>query len=452
MSTSTAGQPSRSAEAVRSLAVALRSAAALRAKWGIIDQGISSFTSFAVTAVVAHEVSPKGFGAFSVALATYICLLWAARSIVGEPYVVRWTKSPLPAQNDAARQAVGTAVLLGTLTGTIIVVIGAAFRGPTGAALAAMGGFLPSLLGQDAFRYVMLARGQARGAAANDGLCLVVQALVTATLLASGRANLISLIVAFGVGATAGAMYGVWQTRSVPSPAGWRRWLHRHVDLWLPFLLELLTVNAVPQLSILAIALTGGVVTVGAIRAGLFLFAPLSVLFSGLYLVALPEAVRLRARSDHQLRIFLVCLAVGMAVLDLFWVTGISVLPYDLGRTLLKSNWASARDLRWAIAAFSAAFTTMLAANVGLRALDVARQSMRIRIWAGPLVFLSGIIGVEIGGAQGAAFGLAISSGLSAALAWAILLRAMNRGLPSAALLISPSLTDNPVPVLGEWT
>ena len=142
----------------------------------------------------------------------------------------------------------------------------------------------------------------------------------------------------------AGVAYGAWQTHAVPSVLRWRRWLDRHADLWMPFLLELLTVNATAQLSMLAIAALGGVVTVGAVRAGLLLFAPLSVFFSGVYLVALPEGLRILARSVHQLRTFVVSLAVGMALMVLLWVVGLSLVPGQLGRAFLKSNWDSARD------------------------------------------------------------------------------------------------------------
>lgn len=414
----------RFVDALRWLPGGLRSGGAHRARWGIFDQGISSFTNFAITAVVAHQVSPTGFGAFSVALAMYVCVLWVARSLVGEPFVVRLTSASFDLQTAAAREALGTAVATGAATGLAAVVLGLSIRGPTGSALAAMGLFLPCLLAQDAYRYVLMARGRARAAAANDGLWLAVQGLVIAALLLAGRDSVATLVIAFGAGATVAAMFGGWQTGVLPAVNRARPWLRAHADLWLPFVLELLTVNATPQLSMLAVAALGEVVTVGEVRAGMFLFAPLSVLFSGLFLIGLPEAVRLRQRSLPGLRVFVVALAVGGVALTSLWAAALWLLPGDAGRAALRSNWATGRHLLWPMAAFTAAGVVTMAAIIGLRALEVARRSIRVRIWAGPVVFGAGVAGAEIAGASGAAIGLAASSWLSAALAWLVLTRA----------------------------
>ncbi len=149
--------------------------------------------------------------------------------------------------------------------------------------------------------------------------------------------------------------------------------------------------NATPQLSLLVVAALGDVVVVGRVRAGLFLFAPLSVLFSGVFLVALPEAVRLRARSVAGLRIFVLGVAAGLSALSLLWAAALSLIPGRVGRTLLRSNWPPGHQLVWPVAALTAASVTILAAMVGLRALGVARQTIRIRVWAGPVVLLSGV-------------------------------------------------------------
>ena len=433
--------------ALRWLPRGLRSPAALRARWGIVDQGISSFTNFAVTAVVAHQVDPAAFGAFSVALTMYICVLWVARSMVGEPFVVRMTASSVAAQITAAGDAMGTAVAIGLATGGAAVTLGLLLGGVTGRALAAMGLFLPVLLAQDAERYVLMARGRARGAAANDATWAVVQFAVTALLLLVHRADGTWLTVAFGTGAAAGAVVGIGQTGSRPTLSRTRSWLHDRAEEWVAFLLELLTVNATPQLSMLAVAALGQVVVVGAVKAGMFLFAPLSVLFSGLYLVALPEAVRLRARTLSGLKVFVVSLAVGMSALTFAWAGAVALVPASLGRALLGANWASGRAVLWPVAALTAASATILSSIVGLRALGVARQTIRVRIWIGPVVFVSGIVGAELGGALGTATALAISSWLSAGLSWFVLRRSLAAATLGAAA---------PAPLLdslaGQWT
>lgn len=448
----------RLASTLRGLPRILRSAGAQRARWGIIDQAISSFTNFAVTAVVAHQVDPNGFGDFSVALATYICVLWMARSMVGEPFVVRFTTAPAAEQVGAAQEAVGASVLIGLVTGATAVLLGR-YMGNTGIALITMGAFLPALLAQDAIRYVLMAGGRSRSAAANDGTWLVVQTIIIAALLTSGRASVATLIAAFGTGALAGSAFGLWQLGAPPSLRLSLRWLRKQADLWVSFLLELLTVNATPQLSMLAVGATGDVVAVGAARAGLLMFAPLSVIFSGFFLVGLPEAVRFRSQSLAALRVFLLSLAGSMSLLTVVWAGTLAALPGNVGRAVLGANWSPGRQLLWSMAAFTAACSCILAGVVGLRALGVARQSLRVRIWAGPVVIISGIVGAELGSSTGMALGLAGSSWLSAGLTWIVIHRALDVARKQEQHLssdVSASNTsvvriDDPVPLVGEW-
>jgi hypothetical protein len=64
---------------------------------------------------------------------------------------------------------------------------------------------------------------------------------------------------------------------------------------------------------------------------------------------------------------------------------------------------------------------------VSLRALEAARQSLRVRLWAAPVIVGSGLVGMHAGGAYGAGVGLAASSAFSAALTWSALRRALAR-------------------------
>jgi hypothetical protein len=171
-------------------------------------------------------------------------------------------------------------------------------------------------------------------------------------------------------------------------------------------------------------------------------------LFSGVYLVGLPEAVRLRRRSSSALRLFVVALGAAMAALTLAWAGALSLLPAHLGRALLRSNWVTGRRLLWPMAAFTAAAATTMAAVAGLRALEISRRSLRVRVWAGPVVFAAGVAGAQLSGASGAATGLAVSSWLSATLAWIMLLRAL--AVPQSLPASGPVVVDGP-PLVAEW-
>ena len=392
-----------------------------------MDQLFSSFTNFAITGIVVHEVRPAEFGAFSLALTLYICFLWVCRSVVGEPYIVRLTTASEQAKTDGGRQALGTAAVLGSTAAVLMIAGGLVSAEPAGPTLATMGIFMPVLLVQDSYRYILMARGKVKAAAANDFLWLFSQSALAASFIIGHSASATFLVIAFGSGAAAGAILGAYQTHIFPRPSQCVHWLKRQRDLWVPFLVELLAVNATPQLSLLLDGALGGILVVGALRTGIFLFAPLTVLFSGLYLVALPEAARLRQRSIDSLRSLVFGLGLGMTVLTGCWAMGLWLVPARIGTALLGANWQVGHNLIWETAGFTGATSLTLAAIVGLRALQAARKSLRARIWAGPIILGSSVVGASLGGVQGAAIGLALSCAFSAVLTCTVLFRELGR-------------------------
>ncbi len=410
----------RLAHVIRWLPGALRSGGAQRARWGLLDQVLSSLTNFGLTAVVAHQVAPDEFGSFSLALAVYILSLWVARSVVGEPFVVRLTEAPAATAAAAARQALGAALVVGIVWGAGMVAAGG-FLGENGRPMQAMGLFLPGLLVQDGYRYVLMAAGRVRSATASDGIWLILQWILFVALLLGGRAGAVALTAAFGVAATAAGLVAWRRTRVAPAPRAWWTWLRAHRDLGIPFVLELVTVNGATQLSMVAIAAFGGVVAVGELRAAVLLLGPTTVVCSGLFLVAIPEAVRMRNRSLPGLAILVYTLAISMSLAILAWAAVLLLVPASAGEALLGANWARGRHVLIPMAVMTAANGAIIAAIVGLRALEAARQSLRVRVWAGPVILASGGLGAVAAGGRGAAIGLALSSWVSAFLAFVVL-------------------------------
>ena len=244
-------------------------------------------------------------------------------------------------------------------------------------------------------------------------------------LARGGRADAVGLTAAFGAAATAAGLVGWLQTGAAPLVRSWWTWLHEHRDLGVPFVLELVTVNGATQLSMLGVAAFGGVVAAGELRAAVLLLSPPTVLCSGLLLVGLPEAVRLRHRSLPGLAVFVYTLAVVMSLAIVAWAAALLLVPAATGETALGLNWARGRHVLVPMAAMTAANAALIAAIVGLRALEAARESLRARVWAGPVILASGGIGAIVAGGWGAAVGLAASSWLSAFLAFAVFRHAL---------------------------
>ncbi|MFN2606525.1 MAG: hypothetical protein ABR511_01320 [Acidimicrobiales bacterium] len=408
----------RATSAGRTLLGASRRTSARRVQWGVVDQAVSSLTNFTISVAVARSASPREFGIFSLGLTMYVTLLWASRSVTTEPFVVRFTAAPPDEQRAAARQAAGTATVVGMVSACVLVAVGAA-GGPLALrVLAAVAVGMPGLLAQDSLRYVLFAAGRARSAAANDGTWLLLQAVVVAALVAAGRASAATLTLAFGASASAAAALGMYQTGVVPAPARAGKWLRRHRDLGVPFFLELVAVTGSMQVALLAVAATAGAAAIGAVRAAMLLLGPLTVVFLGLFVISIPEAIRVRGRSATALPRMVAALGVGLPAATALWTAVVLLIPRRLGVDLLGPNWVPGRHLVPPVAVLVAGHGCALAAIVGLRALGAARQSLGARLWGAPAFLVGGIAGAAAGGAYGAGIGLAVAAWFDAGLAW----------------------------------
>jgi hypothetical protein len=346
--------------------------------------------------------------------------------------VVRLTGAVAAERQAAARQATGAAVLIGIAAATVLL-SAALVTGPSSRLLlAVMAVSLPGLLAQDAYRHVMFAAGRPQAAALNDLVWFSTQAAAAALLLWTDHAGATELVAAFGFAALVAAVVASRQTGVVPRPSSAWQWLRSHRDLGIPFALEILTVAGTLQLALVGVAAIAGVVAIGELRAGMLLLAPLGVVFSGLFLVAVPEGVRLRERPGSGFITFVAGLGMAMPVATLLWAAALLLVPDRVGIEVLGTNWAAARDLLLPVAALTAGTACALAAVIGLRAMGAARKSLGARLWGSPVTLVGGLVGASVAGAFGAAVGLAIAAWVDAAIAWAALRRVLSRHPPPA--------------------
>ncbi len=403
----------------RSMSVRQRLLAARQVAWALVDQALSSFTNFAIGIIAARELGGREFGAFSIALTVYLFLLWVSRSLSTQPFVIRWSTTAPEARHDGARDATGAAAAIGIAVGMAIVpvamVSGAALRW----VLVALAASLPGLLLQDAYRYVLFNLGRTRAATVNDGIWCGTQLACGFLLVGTGHAGAASLVAAFGLGATVAALVGAKQTDVAPRVSSSWRWTRDHRDLGVPFLIELVMITGMVQLTTFGVAAVAGVAAAGELRAAQLLFGPLTVVFLGVFVVALPAAARLAARSRPELSRMVTGLGVAMPLVTLVWSLGMVLLPAHLGSAVLGVNWAPARHLVVPLGALIGGHGCAIAAVVGLRALGASRRSLRARALAAPAILVGGMAGAELGGVYGAAVGVAIGAWLDAVVTYA---------------------------------
>lgn len=392
-----------------------------RLTWGLADQAVTSLVSFVVGIVVARQLGALEFGAFSLAWVTYGVVVNISRGLATDPLAVRFSGVERQAWRTAVASSSGMAIVVGLLTGAVCAVAGLLIGGGTGAAFLALGAVLPGLMLQDSWRFAFFASGQGGKAFVSDITWAL--ALVPLLYLASRDASVTRFVLAWGGAGIFAALVSGFQAGVLPRVSRAWRWLSDHRDLGLRYLTENLTLSGAYQLRMYGLGAFAGVAAVGTVRGAEMLLGPFFIVLSGVGLVAVPEAARVLRRSVRRLSVFCLLLGGAQAVAALAWgVLLLFALPDEWGHALLGEVWltASALILPATLSVTFAGFNTGAAA--GLRALGIARRSLRAQLCASTFYLVGGVTGGAIGGALGSAWGAACAT-FSAAFVWWFTLR-----------------------------
>jgi hypothetical protein len=416
-----------------------------RAAWGLADQAFSSLTNFAVAAIVARSVSQQEFGVFALVFATYLLALGAARAMFTVPMLVRFSGVDHEAWRGAARSSTGAALMAGLVAGVVCVIVWAVAG--TTPALLALGVTLPGLLLQDAWRHAFFAKGRPRSAFAND----VVWAAALATLLGMcvllGVRSSAGFLWAWGASATAAAAFGTWQSGLVPEPSKARMWLRAHRDLSMRQFGEFAALAGSNQIVMYIAGVIGGAITVGALRGALVVIGPLNVALQGIWVVSLPEFVRIRKRRPEILWKVAVGLSILLAAAGLVYLILLETFASSVGPVLVGATWSNARDVVLPMSLTIITTGAWMGATVGLRALQENTRSLHARIATAVLVVGGGSIGVFVGGTTGAAWGLAWGNIAGVVIWWAQVVRVRRH----PTVVTRPEAGASPTnPLVGE--
>ena len=431
-----------------------------RALLGLIDQGLSSVTNFALNILVVSSVSSADYGAFALAYATYFLARSVVIALVGQPLLIRHTdeervdgRTPL-----SYRRALGASLLLG-LGGALLLggagVSWALLAGSPliGRALVVLGFALPGLFLHDGLRSVYFASGRPQSAIAIDLAWGVAQLVTVAVLLATGHTQVELLLLAWGAAATVAAVAGLVVSRLLPKFEGALAWLYGARSLSLPILGEAL----IPQLALqgvtMVVAVLAGLEAVGVLRSALILASPLNVFLLAIPFIAVPEAMRILHDEPARHRRAMVMLSGALATMFGVWCAAIMLLPDGIGTRVLGASWPAASELLPEVLGYYVATALGVGAMVGLRTLELASRSFRARA-AGSIVGLAaGAAGAWLAGAEGAALGLAAGAVVTTILLW-VSFRAVpaqaGRAEAPASFEAPPALVTLPLSHVGN--
>lgn len=418
-------------------------ATAGRLSWGLADQAVSSLTNFAVGIYVARSLGATAFGVFTLAWVTYGVILNVSRGLATDPLVVRFSGVPTESWRAAVSRSSGTALLVGLVSGAVSVLAGIAVGGAVGAGFVALGFVLPALLLQDSWRFAFFAAGQGRKAFTND--IVWAAALVPALVFAAERGSVSGFVLVWGVSGAVAAGYGCVQIGLLPRTAGMRAWLQQQRDLGPRYMIENVSNSGASQLRMYGLGAIAGLADVGAIRGAELLLGPFLALLMGLSLVAVPEAARVLRRSPSRLPRFCLFLGGGQAAAALAWgLTLLFLVPDAVGRLVLGSVWELASALILPVTLSVTGAGIVAGAAAGLRALGIARRSLRAQLFASTAYLSGGLIGAAMAGALGASWGSALAMWLGAAVWW-FQLHAGLRELATPAVPGAPVAVATPV-------
>ena len=386
-----------------------------------------SLTNFLLSAYIARNLGATQFGAFSLAYLTYGFANNASRGLSIEPLLVRFSGPELTRWRRAAGGCTGTALLVGLATGSLALVAGALIGGTTGLAFVALGLTLPGLLLQDSWRYAFFAAGRGRHAFVNNTVWALVQIPLLVGLKLTGHANVFWFIVAWGAGAYAGAILGVFQARVVPRLVGATRWLISHRDLGPRYMLENTGNNASGMVVNYSNSSILGLAAVGDIQAANVLMGPFKIIIFGLGMITIPEAAHVLRRSPRRLPLFCLAVSGGLAVAALAWGAVLLVaMPLGLGRLVLGSIAGPAYPLVLPTVLAIAGTCAGVGPGVGMHAIGAARRSLRASMWNSALLIPAGIAGALVAGVLGTLYFTAAAAWLTTVMSWWYFRKAMH--------------------------
>ena len=387
--------------------------------WGLADQVMSSLSNFAVSIYVVHELGAVQFGAFSLAYVTYGFALNVSRGLGTDPLIVRFSGTDVPTWRRAVSECTGTAALVGLVLGACVLGVASLLSATVAAAFLALGLTLPGLMLQDSWRYSFFALGRGSQAFINDTIW--VATLIPALLMmrAIGHADVFWFVFAWGITGSIAAAVGPWQARVVPRPTGAWRWLSQHRDLGPRYLLEGASQSVSTQIRAYTIGLVLGLAALGSVQAAATLLGPMTILFLGTGLVAIPEAARVLRRSPRHLPLFCLVITSGLSVAGLAWGLFLLVaVPRGFGRALLGGIWPSTYPLILPAMLGVTANGVAAGAGTGLHALGAAKRSLRLTVIGSILFVIGSLAGAVAGGAAGTVWGSAIGVWISAVYGW----------------------------------
>lgn len=390
--------------------------------WTTADQILASVVNAGLSFLVAREVSASEFGSFAFAFIAFMYAFGIVRSLVSEPLVVRFSGASPAAQKTAIADSAGAALMVGTATGVIAVIVGLVLGGLNGTLLVALGFLLPGVLLQGHWRSAFFATGRPQAAFLIDLVWGVLQIGGVLALIQSSRGTPATYLAAWGLSALAASVVGAAQAGVAPRLKGGPSWIRDHRDIGVRFTWGFLINQGAFNSAYIVVAAIAGNAAVGAIRGAEVLFGPLRIFFAAIWTFALPLSSS-QVYQQRPIRRPVVAVSLAASSLAMLWTLMLLLVPTSLGEALLGETWSGSSELTGVFGLQYAAMGVALGASLGLTAYAEAGLALRVILVQAPLAVLLGAAGAAWSGAYGAVLGLFVAQSVGAVYAWWVFLR-----------------------------
>lgn len=394
---------------------------------GLADQVVIAVANAGNTLLGLILLDREAAGLMVLALGVAYLAMYINRALVGDVLLALASRYDGERRDRLVRNALSTAVVIGTGSAVVFVVVWAAW--PTGGKfdlrdLIWITPFLPLIFLHDTARFSHLADRRPERALVIDLVWVGAQAVSVAVLLAAGVRSAAGLLVAWGLGAAAGATVHLVRTKANPLRGDPRQWIAetRHLSGWF-------TVTAiVGQLQVQAVGfIVAGQLSLrevsGLRLAQTVLIQPVQNLITAVQGLVVPRASRLAGealstpaaavRLRRQIRLLAIAFAgLGTIMVLVVWPLGSFVL-------VRTEKFADVAPLALPMSLQGAIYLTQLPFTAALRAMHRARM-LFVQYIAFSATSITGLLigarydllGAAWGLTVGAAVGLVVMIGL----------------------------------------
>lgn len=391
----------------------------------VFAQGASSIGNLAMSILIARESTVGEFVGYALALPIYVVAQRLFRVYLQIPRQIE-------AHHPDGRQvgARGAATLWGSFAlAGLVALLGLASQPPIGSWLVALAVLVPGLMMYDVIRNEYLVAERTGHVAAMD-ICWLVLQITGSAIVYLINVPPIGFLVVWGCSALVVAgSFSAHTTGRLGLRVGVRQ-LVSHVHLMTDALSDLLATVLVVQAVPYLVALIGSLDVAAGLRGGQTLLGPVNVALMGLLpMVQMRSAaagdvwsLQARVARAATIAVALICLPYGLAA---------SLLPDDIGLTLLGDTWSVTARMMTGLAALLVMGSPQLVVFTVLRSAGAHRHLAMIRLVTAALVLIGAAAGAVVSG-YWVAWGMAIGAGLGTALSFGTLRIARRRSMGSA--------------------